>query len=484
MKRRLIIFFALCLIPTYFTVWFTKLKLNQETNERFAQQITIIRETVSERFALFLNTSKLVTMFAANQFSKAEELDEVYLYLGQIATQKFPEVIGLNLVDVQGKIVKVYPESANKIALEKTSQNYQSLLKFAESKKKYWFSAPFDLYQGEEGFSFYVPYYRNNALAGWVALVISSKTFFKHFKMGNLLQNYHLVIKDKKTGRNYFASHEIPTFQDNTYTETFVSFNRELVYYFWPIKNNLYQNLKWTHCLLIALLCTSFFTFSYYLFIQRQETRKQLRKINTLIKFTAEEATNTLTGIYTELNLMGKETGYVSTEKMLKYIHYITTLLDQITIAEKFFDPKSHPEFSYNNIYPLLTEQLEMFRDKLDEKNLLVEFDETSHIKDFQVWSNKWLLCHSVLGNIVRVMHHYAKDGAAIKVTFYEEETNYYLSFNSEITEENTDEIHSEIMDRSLVIAREVAKLSKGEIDVYSRPVGTKTIVLKFPNGK
>jgi|GEM_PF-3438610 len=483
MKRKLLIFFALCFVPTYMIIWFTKQRLNQEGNDNLSKQVSIIRESVSERFNLFLNTSKLAAMFAAQQFSKTPHLDEVYLNLGRITTERFPEVLALNVVDLSGRIVKVYPESINKIALEKTSQNYKSLLEFSKSKKPYWFSSPFDLYQGEEGFSFYVPYYQEGAPAGWVALVISSKTFFEHFKLEHLLENYHLVIRDKESGRDYFSTHELPDIR-KIYSETFQSFNRELVYYLWPIENQLYRKLKWGHCFLIALLCTSFFTFSYYLYIQRQETKKQLKKINTLITYTAEEATSTLTGIYNELNLMGKETGYVSTEKMVKYIHYITTLLDQISIAEKFIDPRTQPEFNFNNIRPLLTEQLDMLKDKFSDKHLKIEFDESSYLTDFAVWSNKWLLCHSVLGNVLRIIHYYSKKGSTAKITFYEEEDFYFLSINNESIEDKTDEFHSEIMDRCLVIAREVAKLSKAEIDIFHRPIGSKTIVLKFQKGK
>jgi hypothetical protein len=479
MKRKLLIFFVLCLGTTYFAIWNSKKLVINEANDKLATQIKIVQESVSERFDLFLNTSTLIAQFAAQQFSSTQELDTVYRALGSTTIAKFPEVMGLNLVNLNGNINRVFPET-NKDALHKKSQNYQFLLDLAKGQKLYWLSGPFKLYQGPEGFSFYVPYYQKGQPAGWVALVISSQKFFERFKLKNLLASYHLVIRDKKTGKDYFSTQSLPSTDKDVYSATSNPLNRELVYYLWPIEKQFFYHLNRSNCLIIAFLLTSFLTYSFYLYIQRKESKNKIRKITTLIHFTAEETTSTLTRIYNELNLMGKETGYVSTDKMIKYIHYITTLLDQMTFAEKFIHPKSRPEFSNNNIHPLLTEQIEMLKDKLDEKNLTVAFDESDETPDFQVWANKWLLCHSVLGNILRVMNYFTKENGQIRITFYQDQDWNYLNFNGLLSNSSLDEFHTEIMERSLVVASEVAKLSKGEIEIYHRPANSKTIVLKF----
>lgn len=483
MKRKLSIFFALSLVPVYLLGLVVSQKLTKNYNEYLEKQVSIIQDLVVERFNLYLNTSNVIAVYAAEQFSNKDKIDQTYLHLGTTIIKRFDEILGFNLLDSKGRIIKVFPEPLNKGALKKVSQNYPYFLASTLKKEPYWFSPPFDLFQGEEGFSFYVPFYHKQEIGGWIAPVVSSKVFFEKFNLKNLLKTYHLVIKDQASQRSYFSSASIPDDKEILNIHPFSIFGRTIEFTTWPNEKKFYYNLPWYQCLLLSIILSSFLTYTYSLYLLRQEARKQLTKINALIAFTSQETSMSLASIYNELNLMGKETGYVSTDKMIKYVSYISTLLDQITISKKFFNPLAQPEFNYYSISPLLDEQIELLQNKLSAKGLRIVVDGPSEV-EHQVWSNKWLLSHSILGNVLRAIQYYAKPESTIRATFYEEEKSYFLSFNIELDEKNTDELHQEIMDRCLSIAAEVARLSKGEIETYERPQGSKTITIKFEKEK
>ncbi len=480
--RKLLVFFILSFIAAYAFIHISFKTLSDDYYASMAYETEIMHESVKERFDLYLNSSHIVGVMAANVFSNHEVFKEEYEDLGKQVTEKFHEILGFNLLDADGKIIKVFPPSKNEDAFFKVTQNLPQIQASVLKGSSYWFSPPFELFQGEVGFAFYVPIYRRGIFIGWIVPVLSNKLFFERFRSTKFLEKYHLVVEDVTSGKNYFATSPLPAVSKGKFLQNRdVIFGREVHFYSWPVHPGFDFKLPWYICFLLSLVISSLATFAFRLFGQKKETKDQLDRIKALIDFTAKEASSSLMGIYKELNLMGKETGYVSTDKVSKYVSYISNLLDQISVSEKISHPGMMLEFQQNQIYPLLQEQIELFQNKLNDKKLVVDIDESPLFNQFEVRSNKWLLCHSVLGNIMRNIVYYATPASSIKVTFLQDENYKMISFYHPQEEKTVrDILQDEILDRCLSIAREVAKISNGSIDVIEKPVGGRTIVLKF----
>lgn len=478
--RKLALFFILSFAAFYVVIHISFKMLSEDYYASVDYETELMHESVKERFDLYLNSSHIIGFITANIFSNKQVNEDSYDRLGRKVTEKFHEILGFNLLDNSGKIIRVFPYQQNQNALNKITQNFNEIQNSVSKGNSYWFSPPFELYQGEVGFAFYVPIFDQGKLTGWIAPLLSNRLFFERFKPSKFLSKYHLVVRDKETGRDYLSTADLP---DTEYVRHDSQiFGRPVAFYSWPIHPGFDFKLPWYLCFLMAFVFSILTTLSYRLVGQKRETNVQLRKIKALINFTAKEASSSLMGIYKELNLMGKETGYVSTDKVSKYISYISNLLDQISVSEKISHPSQMLEFQNAQIYPLLREQLDLYSDRLRDKGLKVKIDDSPLMHDFQVWSNKWLLCHSVFGNILRNLVYYASPGSDINVTFFQDDKNKLISFyHLEDETPGRDVLHDEILDRCLSIAKEVVKVSNGCIDVIDKPVGGRTIVVKFP---
>lgn len=479
--KKLVLFFILSFAVFYGVIHTTFKMLSDDYYASLVYETESMHESVKERFNLYLNSSHIIGFITANIFTNKPVNVDDYENLGRKVTEKFHEILGFNLLDSSGKIIKVFPPQENEDALNKITQYFPEIQKSAAKGDSYWFSPPFELYQGEKGFAFYVPIYDEGKLTGWIAPLLSNKLFFERFKPSKFLSKYHLVVKDSETGHDYLSTSSLSS-SGNYIRHVSQIFGRPVEFYSWPINQTFDFKLPWYLCFLMAFIFSTLSTLSFRLFGQKRDTIEQLEKIKALIDFTTKEASSSLMGIYRELNLMGKETGYVSTDKVSKYVSYISNLLDQISVSEKISNQSRMLEFQHAQISPILQEQLDLYGDRLSDKALGVKIDDSPLMQDFEVWSNKWLLCHSVFGNIMRNVVYYASPNTDIKITYLQNENDKIISFyHLQDETPGRDVLHDEILDRCLAIAKEVVKVSNGNIDVIDKPVGGRTIVIKFP---
>lgn len=480
--KKFSLFFILSLCVAFAITHYSFKRLSEDYYSFLAYETEIMNDAVKERFDLYLNSSHIVGFISADVFSNKESLRVDYENLGKKITTEFHEILGFNLLNPEGKIIKVFPEIENKNALSKVTQNLPYIQESIKKGEPYWFSPPFPLFQGETGFAFYVPIFQDKKLSGWIAPLLSNRLFFERFKSSKFLNKYHLVVRDVETGLDYFSTSEVPQNSPSKYFQSTSNiFGRPVAFYSWPINPSFDYQLPWYLSLLISVIISALLTLIYKLIGQRQETKYQLEKIKAMINFTAKEASTSLMGIYKELNLMGKETGYVSTDKVSKYVSYISNLLAQISVSEKISQPSQMLITENVQVLPLLQEQLQLFSDRLSDKGVTVNIDESPLANTLEVHANKWLLCHSVLGNILHNIVFYVSNNSEIKVTFLQDDNQKMISFYY-LTDKRTSvgTIEDEVLDRCLAIAFEVAKLSHGSIDVIDKPVGGRTIVLKF----
>src|SRR5690606_4658417 len=146
-------------------------------------------------------------------------------------------------------------------ALGKKSQYYQEILKSTARGEKYWFSPPFKLYQGTNGFIFYIPLRNKGKLSGWIAPVISSNLLFKHFKESNFFNNYELVIKDKLSGNIYFET-GLPPKSGEIREVSSPLWGREIIFQSWSKatspKFSLPFSSRFIICFIVSFLSTFF----------------------------------------------------------------------------------------------------------------------------------------------------------------------------------------------------------------------------------
>ncbi|MFP5458736.1 MAG: hypothetical protein ACLGG7_08385, partial [Bacteriovoracia bacterium] len=121
-----------------------------------------------------------------------------------------PEVVGVNLLDASGRIVRIWPEEYNSSALGKVSQNIIPLTESLSRGEALWLSPPFRLFQGDQGFAYYQPLTQKGQQIGWLAVVVTSETFFKEFAKSEYGRNFHLMAIDEVTGEKYFQGKDAP----------------------------------------------------------------------------------------------------------------------------------------------------------------------------------------------------------------------------------------------------------------------------------
>lgn len=477
MKIKIALFFAFSFLTSCFLLSYLGQTLARRYNDTIKKQTTIISEVIHDRFELVLNTSYSIGLLSGEVFSSQEKFDEDYIRLGKKVIGRFNEILGFNLLNKEGVITKIFPPDVNAAALNMKSQNYHSLVKSYRKGDAYWLSPPFMLFQKVKGFSFYVPIVKAGELSGWIAPVISRDLFFKKLKLDEFLEEHQLIIKDKETGENYFRSFTGVNPPSESIKREHVIYGRTIIFYSWPKRISILYHWPRYLYFVVSLFLSVILTYSYYQLFQRNEIRKKLKKISALIKFVTHEASNSIMSIYRELNLMGKETGYVSSSKVLGYVSYISTVLDQIALTDKLITSTHPSDFKQTDVVVILHEQLELFKEKFSDKKISVTIENG---QDFTALSNEWLLGHSVFGNVFRYILFYAKPGSELKISLIHEKTHNIISFFSELDGFTDNKLNEEMVKRCLEISHEVVKLGQGELEVIEKPIGTRTIALTF----
>ena len=152
-------------------------RLEGKRNDLTLKQANVIKNDVDERLRLYLNGTMGARMVASAFWEQIIVEDNEYRKLAETLVTEFPEIYGVNQVEPNGLISRVYPEERNKPAKGLISQNIQHLKDSLARHDKFWFSPPFDLYQGGRGFVCYVPLKKNEKHLGWLAIVISTEPF-------------------------------------------------------------------------------------------------------------------------------------------------------------------------------------------------------------------------------------------------------------------------------------------------------------------
>lgn len=424
------------------------------------KQNNIIQETVRERFKIFLDFPLTISLLGAEYLLVDEKLVNDYRPLAHKLIETNPEVLGLNLLDNEGRITKVFPEDENSLALGKTTQNIEALKKSLHNGEPYWFSSPFDLFQKGNGFVFYVPILKKGLLKGWFATVISENGFLDKFQIKQYLESYNLIIKDLQSGSTYMATAMEPDPSVQAYEQKVRLFGRELLFQSWRKDHVDIFKPTWLVTLLGALILTLLTGFVRRLQEQKRKAKEQLNNVSLLLDLTSKEALSYLVELPPESTT------------------HFTHLIEQIDLLQTMAHGKDELAEENQNFTDILINQLETFQDVFDKKNLEVVYDEKKWPKIF-VNANAWLLQHSVLSNLLSHAIIHSPLGSKVNIDVKSSDDTHFITFT---TQKNAqDNGNALLIDRRLHVAKTVLHLYHGDLFVQNDLQGNLLIRMILP---
>lgn len=418
-----------------------------------------IQEIVIDRFKRFLEFPHMMTMLGGQFMANGRLKTAPYEGYADMVLKSNPEFLGFNMMDEKGRIIRVHPEDKNSRALGRLSQNLGPVLESYNAKEPYYLSAPFRLFQGQQGFVFYAPVMSGQKLDGWYAIVISSEAFLKKFSLEDFLDLYDLVIYDEESGRDYFGTSIVPADDSRVHSSTVEIYGRKMVFKSWRKGNNIIYEFPWYFSVIVALVLAFAVFLMQKLHEQRKKAGQQLENISLLLRVTSKEALSNLIDIHGDLNRM-KLPQDEDVERFSRDINYLTNLIEQIDLLQTMAHSKEGLSESGLNFIQLIRQQLETFHDALLKKKIRTQFDE-KEFKDIVIHMNDWLFENSVLSNVFSHLLIHAEENSTLTIENHSKPGREIVKFR--VKRQPSGE-QAKILGRRMEVARRVLQLHNGEI--------------------
>lgn len=431
----------------------------------------IIQQEISERFNLVLDVTLVIGQLSpAYLFGQQNNGNEELVYK-IIAEKKY--ILGLNQLNAEGRIISIYPKQLNQEAMGKISQNYSELLKSYQRGEKYWFSPPFELFQGGTGFVFYIPIVVKEKLLGWMAPVISSQLFFEHFRKMDFFDQYELIIKDELTGNSYFGTGILPTADKVQEIKSNIR-GRSITFLSWPKATSQHFEFSFMWKCLISLIIGFIGGLITTIYYEKKKAYARLENISDLLKLTSNEALSKLMDIQTEYLSLGV-TGYLSTAVVEKDVQSVTNLIEQIELLQNIAGSENYAEETFE-ILPELKIHIEELQEVVKKKHLNLNLNAES-FNDIKVTGNKWLISNTVLKNAVSYCALISRPSGKIDIFHTISSHECCTVFRVEKVYENI--VHKAFKtERRLLVARNIMDLLNGTIII--REDGPESMILKL----
>jgi hypothetical protein len=479
MSKRYLIFFLIC-----FSFVSTLLQLllswqHDQLVQTHKSETRILHHSIADRFNLLLDSHRAIGIVTSEYLANDKVNKAEYQELVSNILRSFDEILGINIMNSKGVIVRVSPETSNRLALGKTTQNISELLDSSMKREPFWLSPPFKLFQGEMGFAFYMPFYKEGTLVGWVAPVISQEVFFNKFINSDFLKNYHFIIKDNHTKRAYFSTENLPNSRTDLYVNTLEIWGRKISFTSWPIKSEPNSRNQLFISLSIALIISCLTTFSLWLYDQRLRTKKQLESLGSLLRLTVQDTNQSLLSIHNQLNQLKLGTSPIQLDRVIRHVNYISTLLRQIDVLQKLAGEINTSEFVKTQVLPMILELTELFNEDLNDKKLVFDFD-PQEMSRIEVLADTWLLCHSVFAHFIKLAIKLANSETDIRLKHYRE--NNYRCFTIQYVgpDLSDDLIQGKMNDEGSFVAEKVIEIHQGKLNFANTQTGG-MVTIKLP---
>lgn len=437
---------------------FTQLRNMEEEEDK--RETKAILEIVTDRFKRYLELPNMVGLLGAQQLSS--DIHKVnYEKYAELVKKSNPEFLAFNIVDDKGLIFRVFPLESNTKALGRRSQNLGLLLESFEKKEPYYLSQPFRLYQGQQGFIFYIPMVKESRLQGWYAVVISSEGFLEKFALNDFLKVFDLVIIDELSGNDYFATSIGPK---DEHTKVFsrheTLFGRKMYFKTWRKDETPIHSYPWYFSVAISLSLAAASWFMISLYEQRRRASGQLKNISMLLRVTSKEALSNLIEIHSEFNQLNLPDGE-RLERLSRDINYLTNLIEQIDLLQTMAHNREGFSKGSHSFVQLFRAQLENFSDVLLRKNIKIELNE-KEFQDVQIRMNEWLFCNSVLSNVLSHLLIHIEPNSRLKLETQSRGQRQSIAFR--IKNRPVPDQSPKLVTRRIEVAKKFLQLQLGDL--------------------
>lgn len=478
-KKKYIFFFLLIWVITTSFVHLFSHWLDSEQQKDHAKRVALIHEGIQTRFIFLLDTHLTMGLLAARYIAETKFKDGSYEKICENIVIIHDEIVGVNFVDANGVISRVCPLEENRMALGRTSQNLLALNESYQNNERYWFSGPFELYQRGLGFVFYVPVVFDDKLQGWLALPMTYQKFFANFHIENFLLNHHLIIRDDESGRYFFSSASVPNYEPKMYRTSGIMFGRKITFYSWDKNPIGTYEISWIFCFLIGLIIASLATLA----LRNQKLRRQeeihVKRIKELLNYAIQQSSSALSEFCDRLKREGK-----ATDDVLSMIFYLNNLINQLSTSTSFKNELPSSDLQRVSFTEVINEQIIVHQSAIQEKNLKLKAsfrDGVDIIRD----GHKWLLGHSVIGNILRYLIYNAQPGSDLQILFLEENGSKLISFHTTFDKEDVPDEEAassatqQVLNKGVEIAQEVLMMMNHELSTIKKD-NNRTLVIKL----
>lgn len=460
-SAKILLAFFITFFVTYSVINLLVSQVKQREHQVHVEAAKILQREVSEQFQRVLDVTLVIGQMSSVYVFNQDKDDSSY---GEMMHQILAEkkyILGLNQLNRDGKIISIYPKDNNEAAMGKISQNFPELLKSYQRGDKFWFSPPFQLYQGGPGFVFYIPIQSKNKLLGWMAPVISSQRFFEHFRSIDFFNEYDLVIKDQDSGNIYFGTGIAPENEEIKEVQSRI-WGRNITFQSWPKVTNQKFELPFWWRFLICLIISLFCALVMKIHLQKNKAFNRLQDISGLLKLTSNEVLSNLMDIQKDY-LSNESKGFQTNDVAAYDIQAATNLFEQIELLQNIASSDHLPDETFE-ILPLIKEHLDLLSEVVSKKNLKLKLDADS-FKEIKVTGNKWLISNTVLRNALSYSALVSCPEGKIEVSHTQDARECSTIFYIEkiITEEMSKAFRIE---RRLLVAQNVMGLLDGKITI------------------
>lgn len=472
MRPRLFAFgvcFPLCLA----VFGFAQHLLDQRRDKLLGQQAAVILRGVADQFTGHIRAVTAGQLGMSELLESRTLSDAEYTSVAQKIRATLPEVVGVNLLDAEGRIVRIWPPDYNSRALGKTSQNIAELRASRARGDLRWLSPPFRLFQGDQGFVVYEALNQRGSAAGWLAVVVTSESFFREFTKGEYGRNFEISATDERTGAPYFQARQAPTTSGGLVQSVLTGeFGRQIRITIWPKEHLLYPWYVRAWPLLLALLFSGVLAFAFSWWQERRQAQAQLEELNNLLRLTIHDASGTLATIKGYLEIMHEDPHLVPVERLSKHVGIVADLLDQIKLVRRFSGSAESWRREPVSLLNLVLDVSDVIGDRLKNKDLFLRYD-PEKLSGAQLNLNKGLFGHSVLGNLLTHAIRTSHPGSVVSIDYHRRPSAHEIRIVSQAQIAHKAPVLKENL--GLQIATEVLRLHHGSLEVSTDAAGTMT---------
>ncbi len=465
-------------------------RLEAKRNDLTLKQANIIQNDVHERLRLYLNGTMGARIVASAFWEQIIVEDNEYRKLAEALVTEFPEIYGVNQVEPNGLISRVYPEDRNGPAKGLISQNIKFLNASLERNEKFWFSPPFDLYQGGRGFVCYVPLKKNGKHLGWLAIVITTDRFFDYFTDNEFGKNFNVEVVDIKTGQPYIngpvssADYRGELLFENTLTQ----FGREIVVKVWPKDHIAPPAFPWLIPAGLALFVSLLATLAFNWWTQREDARRSLASLNNLLRLTIHDTAASLTSIKGYLEIMKNDSSLMPVERLSRHVGFIVDLLDQMKLVRHLSTSNESWKKERLPLLNLVLEVSEVMSERLRNKDILLRYD-PEELAEAHMTLNRGLFAHSVLVNILSNAIMLSPVGSTIVISHRMVDGMHEVDVLDRgpgvpkltLKQLKEKKVHDTGSSFGLLIAQQVIELHGGELQVQNSVDGASIVRVRLP---